>query len=273
MVNEIRTNINHVFPRFRGVQALFREEEIVHIRPKIAINNRKDLRLFLHIFGNGIYLHTNVLHPLPTTKMQTLIHFNLGNWKCGFAAACYETACYNNNLFCFSTKEPDWPHMAAWVTSSSSGQKCGDGAADKLPYLGKTLRVRLHASKNQSVTWNSPWNDSEKAAPLLFVGLAHKLSVKPVAEDKAADLHWVAAQSHRLATDWNSHLLHKRRSVYNQNHELQSAGEATTTECVLFFLHFPAPEGNLKDIWFCLFPLERQWRYPSSSFSHQKSLS
>lgn len=143
-------------------------------------------------------------------------------------------------------KEPDWPHMAAWLTSSSSGQKCGDRAADKLPYLGKTLRARLRASKNQSETWNSPWNDSEKAAPLLFVGLAHKLSVKPVAEDKAADLHWVAAQSHRLATDWNSHLLHKRRSVYNQNHELQSAGKAPTTEFVLFCDIFQHQKETLK---------------------------
>lgn len=145
-------------------------------------------------------------------------------------------------------KKPDWPHMAAWVTSSSSGQMCGDRAADKLPCPGKTLRARLLASKNESETWNSPWNDREKAAPLLFVGLAHKLSVKPVAEDKAADLHWDAAQSHRLATYWKSHLLHKRRSAYNQHHRLQRIGEATTREFVLFFSHFPAPELNLKDI-------------------------
>lgn len=49
---------------------------------------------------------------------------------------------------------------------------------------GKTLRVRQPTSKTQPVIWNRPENDGKQDAWLLFVGLAHKLCVKPVTEDK-----------------------------------------------------------------------------------------
>lgn len=63
---------------------------------------------------------------------------------------------------------------------------------------GKTLPVRRPISKSQPVIWNRPQNDGKQDAWLLFVGLAYKLHVKPVTEDKPADLYWVTAQLHTL---------------------------------------------------------------------------
>lgn len=49
---------------------------------------------------------------------------------------------------------------------------------------GKTLPLRRPTSKSQSVIRNRNEEDGKQDAWLLFVGLAHKLRVKPVAEDK-----------------------------------------------------------------------------------------